>query len=217
MEKPKLWTKDFVIITFLNLITFLNFYLLIVIISGYAISRFDSSPGEAGFSASIFVIGTIIIRLFAGKWIVRIGHKKTLSAGIILCLLMSLIYLVVNSIYLLNAVRFLHGVAFGIATTATGTIVASIIPKGRSGEGIAYFGMSITLATAIGPFLGMFLNQLGGYNMVFIANAMATAVGVVFLRLLSFSVIELTKGQLQEVSGFKFNQFLLIFLHKLLP
>jgi MFS family permease len=207
LEKPKLWTKDFVIITFLNLITFLNFYLLIVIISGYAISRFDSSPGEAGFSASIFVIGTIIIRLFAGKWIVRIGHKKTLSAGIILCLLMSLIYLVVNSIYLLNAVRFLHGVAFGIATTATGTIVASIIPKGRSGEGIAYFGMSITLATAIGPFLGMFLNQLGGYNMVFIANTMATAVGVVFLRLLSFSVIELTKGQLQEVSGFKFNNF----------
>ena len=137
-----------------------------MIISGYAISRFDSSPGEAGFSASIFVIGTIIIRLFAGKWIVRIGHKKTLSAGIILCLLMSLIYLVVNSIYLLNAVRFLHGVAFGIATTATGTIVASIIPKGRSGEGIAYLNdITWQLLSVI---FGMFLNQRWLYG--FIAN-----------------------------------------------
>ncbi|MDD4767770.1 MAG: MFS transporter [Desulfotomaculaceae bacterium] len=208
MEKPKLWTKDFVIITFLNLIAFLNFYLLIVIISGYAMSRFDSSPGEAGFAVSIFVIGTIIIRLFAGKWIVRIGHKKTLYAGIVLCLLMSLLYLVVNNIYLMYAVRFVHGVAFGIATTATGTIVASIIPKARSGEGIAYFGLSVTLAIALGPFLGMSLSQLGGYNMVFIANISAMAVGIVLLQLLSFSAIEFNKGQLQEVSGFKFSNFI---------
>ncbi len=69
MNKPKLWTKDFLIISFLHFFITLNFYMLMVVISVFAIDNFHSSPSEAGLSASIFVIGTLIARLFSGKWI----------------------------------------------------------------------------------------------------------------------------------------------------
>jgi MFS family permease len=208
LPKSKLWTKDFVLIFIENLLAALNFYLLMIIVSGYAMNTFDSSPGEAGFSASIFIIGGLFARLFIGKWIGWIGHKKTLYAGVFLSLFMTLLYFGVNNIVILLAVRFLHGMAFGITTTATATIVANIIPAERKGEGIAYFGLSQILATAVGPFLGMFLSQHGSFSMIFAACTIASATGLLVLPFLSsLHEMELTKEQLTIMKGFKFNNF----------
>lgn len=215
MKKLKLWTKDFVIIFIENFLAALSFYLLIIVMSGYAMSKFDSSPGEPGFSASIFLLGGLFARLFIGKWIGLIGHKKTLYAGVILSLIITLLYFGVNSVVLLLTVRFLHGVAFGITTTATNTIVANVIPTGRKGEGIAYYGLSQILATAIGPFIGMFISQHGSFTMIFAACAIASAISLVVLPFLSsLHKMELTEEQLEEMKGFKFNNF---FESKVIP
>lgn len=128
MEKPRLWTKDFLLITAANLFYALNFFLLMVTIPVYTIDTFQSSTGEAGLAASIFVIGGILPRLFAGRWIERIGRKKTLYAGLISGMLITLLYFAVNSIAILLVIRFLHGATFGVVTTATNTIAANIIP-----------------------------------------------------------------------------------------
>lgn len=207
-KKSKLWTKDFVVIFIENFIAALSFYLLMIVMSGYAMSKFDSSPGEAGFSASIFIIGGLIARLFVGRWIGQIGHKKTLCAGMILSLIMTVLYFGVNSIILLLTVRFFHGVGFGITTTATATIVANIIPMGRKGEGISYYGLSQILATAIGPFLGMFISQYGNFSMIFATCVIASAIGLVILLVLSsLHKMDLTKEQSEKMKGFKFNNF----------
>ena len=76
------------------------------------------------------------------------------------------LYFVATSAMLLLVIRFLHGISFGIASTATGTIVANIVPKIRCGEGIGYFGLSVTVAS-VGPFIGMFFSQHGSYSMIF--------------------------------------------------
>ena len=47
--------------------------------------------------------------------------------------------------------------AYGITSTATSTIVAAIIPMSRRGEGINYYGLSTSLAAAVGPFLGILM------------------------------------------------------------
>lgn len=207
-KNSKLWTKDFVVIFIENFLAALSFYLLMIVMSGYAMSKFDSSPGEAGFSASIFIIGGLIARLFLGRWIGQIGHKKTLCAGVILSLIMTVLYFGVNSIILLLTVRFFHGVGFGITTTATATIVANIIPMGRKGEGISYFGLSQILATAIGPFLGMFISQHGSFSTIFATCVIASAISLVFLPVLSsLNKMDLTKEQSNKMKGFKFNNF----------
>lgn len=121
MKEARLWTKEYVIIGLVNFLTAMNFYLLMIIVSEYAMNRFDSTPGEAGFAVSIFIIGALIARLFTGKWIVRIGYKQMLSVGVVACLVMTLFYFRINSVIILLLVRFFHGAAFGITTTAAAT------------------------------------------------------------------------------------------------
>lgn len=208
MGKPKLWTNKFIIITFINLSICLTYLLLMVIIPIYAIESFNSSPGAAGLAASIFIIGAILPRLLFGKWIERIGRKKTLYSGLILGLGMTLLYFAANSYLPLLIIRFFHGAAFGIATTATTTIAASIIPKERRGEGMAYFiSLGITLSTAIGPFLGLFIIQHGSYNTIYLVCSIFAVLSLVNMFILSIPEIQLTDEQLRETKEFKLNGF----------
>lgn len=76
MNETKLWTKEFIISAGVNFFVALNLYLLMVITSEYAMSKFHASPSLAGFAASIFVIGALASRVFAGKAIAHTGYKK---------------------------------------------------------------------------------------------------------------------------------------------
>ncbi|MEN6389034.1 MAG: MFS transporter, partial [Syntrophomonas sp.] len=206
--EPKLWTKEYIFTTFINFFTALNFYLLMIVVSKYAMNKFDSSPSEAGLTVSIFIVGALIMRLLTGKLITRIGYKKVLCAGVIANLTMTLLYFEVNSLFFLLFIRFLNGAAFGITTTATATIIADIVPQERTGEGIGYFSLSQTLATAIGPFLGMFLSQHGSYSMIFTACAVAALFCIVLAPFLSLRKMELTEEQLREMQERKLSNLI---------
>ena len=163
---------------YLNFFLTLVFYLLIVTMGVYAVNEFDASTSQAGLVTGIFIIGTLIGRLFIGRYIDSIGRKRTLFIGVIFFTLTTLLYFVNYGISFLLITRFLHGVTLGIASTATGTIVAQIIPAKRKGEGIGYFSMSATLATAIGPFIGLYMSQHTSFQMIF---GVCLAVGIISL------------------------------------
>jgi MFS family permease len=208
MNKPKLWTKDFIAVSLVSLFFGLTFYLLLVIISVYTMDTFHSSPSAAGLAASIFLIGGIIARLFFGRWIERIGRRRMLFLGLILNLVMSVLYFVANSYLLLLIVRFFHGAVFGITMPVAIAIAANIIPDERRGEGMAYYlSLGGALGAAVGPFMGMFIIQHGSYNMIFMVCTVATAISLIFAYILSVPEIKLTEEQIQETKEFKFNRF----------
>lgn len=207
MNNSKLWTKDFLIGTFTNFFLMLNYYLLVIIMTVYAMDTFHSSPSQAGLASSIFVIGALIARLFCGRWIERVGRKKMLVTGTILCMAMTLLYFCVNNIWFLFGIRFFHGVAYGIGATAIATIVTDIIPKRRRGEGIGYYMLSLTLGSAIGPFLGVFLLQHGSFRLIFVACTIFSLLSFVSTLLLTIPEIKLTDGQLEVMNEFKWSNF----------
>ena len=206
MNKAKLWTKDFIIVSSINFFLALVFYLLIVIIGVYAVEVYDASASEAGLIIGIFVIGTLFGRLFIGRSIDSIGRKKTMFIGLILYIATTSLYFVPGGIYFLLLTRLLHGVALGIASTAIGTIAAQIIPDERKGEGIGYFSMSTTLATAIGPFIGMYMTQFTGYQTMF---ALCLFLGFISLITALFVHVPALEGlaKTSEIKGFKFSSF----------
>nr|WP_221452391.1 MFS transporter [Bacillus benzoevorans] len=173
-----MWTKDFIIVSSINFFLALVFYLLIVIIGVYAVEEYHATASQAGLVTGIFVIGTLIGRLFIGRSIDSFGMKKTMFTGLILYILTTSLYFIHGGIHFLLLNRFLHGIALGIASTAVGTIVARIIPPERKGEGIGYFSMSTTLATAIGPFIGMTMTQFTSFQTMF---ALCLALGIISL------------------------------------
>ena len=210
-SKPKLWTKSFIIVSIANFFVALTFYLLMTSLTVYAVEQFNASESEAGFAASIFVIGALFARLFAGKYIELIGRKKLLRASMVLFFISTLLYYPVNELNLLLVVRFIHGVAFGTAGTAMSTIVLSMLPNERRGEGTSYFSLSVTGATAIGPFLGIFITQHADFNMIFLFCNVVSAIGLITCLFADVTEAKLTKEQRQ---GMKRGFMLLDFFEK---
>ncbi len=201
MTQAKLWTKEFIISASVNFFVALNFYLLMIITSEFAMREFNSSPSAAGLAASIFIIGALFSRVFTGKFIASTGYKNMLFIGVIAGLAMTIAYFGINSIMLLFIIRFFHGAAFGITSTSTATIVSDIIPWERKGEGIGYFSLSQILATAIGPFLGIFFSQLGSYKIIFAACTIAAAISLLMVPFISLPKKELEQRNGMQSSG----------------
>ncbi len=201
MDNQKLWTKDFIIVSSINFFLTFVFYLLIVIIAVYAVDEYGASTSQAGLVTGIFIVGTLIGRLFIGRYIDRIGRKKTLFIGLVLFIVTTLLYFVHAGITFLLINRFIHGITLGIASTATGTIVAQIIPPKRRGEGIGYFSMSATLATAIGPFIGLFMSQHTSYQVIFGLCLVIGIIGLLTSFILYVPPIERQTNQTQEIKG----------------
>ncbi|KQU24695.1 MFS transporter [Peribacillus sp. FSL K6-1552] len=206
-SRPKLWTKDFVIVSSINFFITLIFYLLMVTLAIYAVNELNASTSQAGLISGIFIIGTLIGRLFIGRFIDSIGRKKTLYIGLIFFTLTTLLYFVDFGITFLLVNRLIHGIAMGMASTATGTIVAQIIPATRKGEGIGYYSMSATLATAIGPFIGLYMTQHASFQTIF---SFCLALGVISLITAFFLYVPALKGTIKvsESKGFKLSNFI---------
>ncbi len=176
MDKERLWTKDFVMVTLTNFLIYMVFYMLMVTIAAYAVDEFHASTGIAGLVSGIFIIGILSGRLMTGRVVEDIGSRRVLIAGTLFFIVTSASYLTAINLPLLITIRFLHGAAYGVASTATGTMVAQIIPEKRRGEGIGYYSMSQILATALGPLIGIMLSQRVDFNLIFLVTSAIAAV-----------------------------------------
>ncbi|WP_318508890.1 MFS transporter [Bacillus sp. T3] len=159
-KNQTLWTKDFLLIAGGNFFVFLAFYIFLVTLPVYAIKEFHSSNANAGLLTTVFLVSAIVTRPFAGYWLERFGKKRTLISALIIFSGASCLYFFPNSLSTLLLLRLLHGIGFGMSTTATGAIVADILPDSRRGEGMGYFVLSNNVAMVVGPFIGLtIINQ----------------------------------------------------------
>lgn len=205
MSDAKLWTRDFVTVSLINFFLVMVFYLLIVIIGLYAIQHYQASVSQAGLAVGVFILGALAGRLLIGQLIDRIGRRTTMLFGLALSIATILLYYVELGIGFLLLCRFLHGISLGIASTATGTIVAQMIPDSRKGEGIGYFSLSTTLASAIGPFIGLYLLHSGNFQTILLICSVLAIVGL--LAGFTLRVPELKPGAgAPPVRGFSLTQ-----------
>jgi MFS family permease len=207
--KEKLWTKDFIIVSIINLIVTLIFYLLMVTTSSFAVNEYHATASQAGLATGIYIVGVLIGRLFTGRVIGTVGVKKILILGLVAFICTTGLYYIYAGIIFLLISRLINGMTAGITSTATGTMVAQIVPMSRKGEGIGYFSMSATLGTAIGPFLGIFLTRFTSYNMIFflclILGAFALMIGS---TLKQPAMKKITKAKEQSKQAFNIKNYI---------
>ncbi|WP_107923756.1 MFS transporter [Lysinibacillus parviboronicapiens] len=207
--RHKLWTKDFLIVSLINFTITLIFYLLMVTIAGYAVEQFGASTSTAGLVSSIFIIGTLFGRLGTGRIIGDWGSKKTLFCGLLLFMLSTMSYFLAGNLPLLMLNRLVQGIALGVASTATGTIIAQILPADRRGEGIGYYSLSAILATAIGPFVGILLTQLfADYRMIFAVDSVLAIICFMMYFIVTVPDAPNKAKDLAAKTGFKVSNFI---------
>ena len=169
---------------------------------------------QAGLASGVFVVGALGFRLLVGRYIELIGRKKVVYGSLFLFFLLSFLYWKVDNLQFLFLVRFIHGGAFGAANTAIQTIIIDNIPLAKRGEGIGYFSLSSTLATAIGPLLGIVLMQYCGFEMIFLACNILAMISIICLYLAQIKNVELSIEQRNSFKNLHWQDF---FEEKALP
>ncbi len=208
MQRDRMWTKDFIVLLASNFFIVLTFYLLLTSMAVYAMKYFHASKSSAGLAASIFVIGAMAARLYAGKFIDVVGRKRMLYCGLGLFLTGSMAYLFVKGIQCLMVIRFIHGIGFGISTTVLTTANMSILPPGRQGEGIGYFSLSNAAGTAIGPFFALYLVNHFGYPVIFIFSIIFSVSAFVLGTLAKITEIDVSREEKEKIKrSFGINDF----------
>jgi MFS family permease len=204
--KPKLWTKNFIGIAIANFLAFTTFYYLLVTLPIYTLQELKGKDSDAGLIVTIFLIASIITRPFAGKWIERIGKYPVFLIAFFIVCVSSFFYFMSQSVSALLMLRFFHGIGFGMATTATGAIVADLIPESRKGEGMGYYGLTLNLAMVVGPFLGLTIMQNSGTNAMFLINALLAIFALIagfFVRIPKKLATQNVRDELKKNKGAK--------------
>ena len=155
---------NFLVVTCINLLLMTDYYLIFVTGTAHVQKTFGVSLSLAGLSSGIMVIGCLVGRFVAGNQISAVGGRPCLLAGMLLFTASIGALEFVHSLPLLFVQRLVAGFGVGVAGTATGAIVAYVVPVRFHGLGIGLFTMSAALALAFGPFLGITLSASYGYH-----------------------------------------------------
>lgn len=137
----------------------MTFYILAVTLPMFVTDTLHVGQNRIGLVMTVFIVAAVIFRPLAGKWLDELNRKKIVLASLGLFLVCTFSYLAVHQFAVLLVVRFIHGIGFGIAATATGAIAVDLVPDSRKGEGIGYFSLFMSLAMVVGPFLGLTIMQ----------------------------------------------------------
>ena len=187
-RQEKIWTGQFWIAVINNFFLFVVHYALLTSLPLYILYELNGNEGQAGLAMAIFMLSAIIVRPFAGKIIEVFGKRKTLLISELFFCLSSVLYIFIDSLPLLLALRLFHGIWFSILTTVLIAIVNDIIPESRKGAGIGYFMMSNNLAIVFGPLIVLAGLQWFPYKVLF--TSLATVVFMSFLFIFSLKVTE---------------------------
>lgn len=208
VKQEKLFNTGFITITIINFVVFLIYYCFVVITAKFATNELGATASQAGFAAGIYIIGTLVARLYMGKKLEITGRKQILRFGAVIYLVTTAAYLIASSILVLDIVRFLNGFAYGTLSTAANAIVTAYIPKSRNGEGINYYGLSTSLAAAIGPFIGMLLLPITGFTGIIILAVVLSALVAIACFVFPVQNIELTEQQKALLNSWALNTFI---------
>ncbi len=173
-----LWTRNFIAGTFLNFFIAGNYFMLMVVMTAYALTVYQAPAAVAAFCASAFIVSTLFSRFAAAPMMERFGRLPLLIVGCIAEVALSALYLLNEPVGALIGVRLAHGFSYGVCSTTIATVITSVVPPERKGEGIGYFMLSITLGSAIGPFAGIFLANNFGYPVVFVVASVLVALSI---------------------------------------
>ncbi|MBP1931390.1 MFS transporter [Ammoniphilus resinae] len=195
MKQETIWNRDFIGIWLSNFLTFMTFYSLVATLPIFVIDILKEGKEQIGPVMTSFLLAAVLSRPLAGRWLDQFGRKKILIASLALLLASTVGYLAVKGFFILLALRFLHGLGFGVATTATGSVAADLIPAKRKGEGIGYYALSMNTAMVFGPFLGLTLVQTFSFSVYLVVISIFSIVSFLVGSMVKTPIIAESKKE----------------------
>lgn len=209
--REPLWTSSFIFLSLSNLSLFIAFQMLLPTLPVY-VQQLGGTEAMAGLVIGVFTVSAVLIRPLAGLMADIYGRQLPFFLGLGIFALSVFGYNWVPTVALLLALRFLHGLGWGLAGTSAGTVAADIVPKNRLSEGMGYFGLASTLAMAIAPAIGLWVIKTLGFSLLFYSSTGLTLLALALAMLIKYrkNLPPATRPGLLEPSAF--GPSLVIFL-----
>jgi MFS family permease len=161
-----------------------NFFLFLVVSAWSFLSLFVSELGANTGDVGVFMAFAGITSLgslpFIAPLIDRYGRRKFIVLGIFVVGISNLGFIPFNnySEWMLG-IRLLQGLAFAGCFNACSTALVDLLPFQKRVQGIGLYGISGSLAVAVGPYLGETVLIHWGFNSYFVLLAFLGLVGAV--------------------------------------
>lgn len=182
----KLWTKDFILLSTSILLLSIAFYLLMPTLPIFVVDVLGLENRQVGLVIAVYTLAALLIRPFAGIAVDLIGRKWILILSALLFSVLFISYKWAMMFLPLLFIRFLHGLQWGVSTSAYFTAAVDIIPAKKRGRGIGYFGLAFNIAMALGPAIGLLILGVDRYSLLFICGFVLSLMGTGILLLVKF-------------------------------
>ncbi|MDP4208584.1 MAG: MFS transporter [Bacteroidota bacterium] len=178
-SKAVLWSSDFVFACVANFLMGFSFYLLMPTLPFYLVDQFHAGKSLVGIVVSCYVIAALLIRPFSGYLVDSFSRKQVYLLSFLFFVAFYFGYLAAGSILFLAILRFLHGLTWGVITTAGNTLAIDVMPAEKRGRGIGFYGLALNISMAIGPVAGIFLFEHYSFILIFYTAIISGSVGLI--------------------------------------
>lgn len=155
MERPKkIWNRNFVLLFLTNLLVLAAFYASIPIIPVYC-QEIGITGSKVGIVLTAMSVATILFRPVAGYLLDNFNRYRVYLIFLALFCLAFPAFLAFPIFGLLVVVRLYMGAVYSVCGSATMTLASDVLPPMKITEGISRFAFTISIGMAVGPYVGI--------------------------------------------------------------
>lgn len=162
-RQEKLWNPAYLLLAVSNFFSWLSYNMVAPVITGY-LQTLGASVFLCGIAGGIFAFTSCLSHPFSGMMSDRMNRKMLMCGFTMLMAVSLLLYSLVSNAVLILFFRGIHGIAFGISSTASLVLVSESVPEARLGEAVSYYGVMSVASMAVGPGIGIWLSEKVGYQ-----------------------------------------------------
>lgn len=185
VTQEKLWNKPFIMLLVMSTIINSASQMVTPLVSKYAISL-GAPLTIAATISSLMSVSALFLRPVSGLFSDKYNRKMIIlisNSCIAVCMLLMA---GAHSVPVLVAVRLLHGIAFSFNGVALMAFNTMFIPKSRLGEGMGWMALGTTVSQALGPNLGILLEDKAGYGVCFGAAFGICVAGILVILMIPY-------------------------------
>lgn len=139
--------------------------------SNSILSKYVDSLGApatiVGMVSSTFALAALIFKVLSGPALDTYERKKIIFLAMGVLGIAFLGYSMSNTVPMIVVFRFLQGAAQAFTATCLLTMASEALPREKFTTGVGIFALFETIASAIGPTVGLFLVQTIGFQYTF--------------------------------------------------
>lgn len=169
-EPTTIWNPLFINVLIVNMTMNFGQFMMSTLIGPMA-SFLGATPALVGTIVSAFSITCLLVKPFSGTIIDTLPKKKILVSAIFVTMVAFIMYSMSETPAMVFAARLVHGIGMGFTTSTCLALATETLPSQKMTQGIGYYSLAQTLASAVGPSLGLSMVNHWGYHTAFRVGA----------------------------------------------